>query len=604
MDERNQTGIDLGIPGIDHSVEIGVGGFAVVYVANENDLARQVAVKVLTANLDATGRNRFERERKAMGRLSGHPNIVTVHRGGYTESGHAYLVMEYLSKGSLAQLLQESGPVDWTDAVNYIIQTAGALETAHRAGVVHRDVKPANVLLSQMGNAKLGDFGIARLSDAPETRSHEVTASVAHVAPEIVGGHRPSTVSDVYSLASTLYELLSGKPPFVNADDESVVPILARVIGESPARLPASIAPSELWAVLEKGMAKDPDRRHGSPLEFAESLVAVQTAHDLHPTAIPVYGDYEPPAPAALADQPTAQVLPPDPVVSPAVTSAAPASPPAPQTADSAPPQTSTPPAPQTNDPAPPETSSTPFGVPPPPDPPPKEDHASAWAQPESSPTSAAWSKLANQPPLMVIAAVVLIIGAGYFIVSSFGGGGETESDTSPESTPTSLGRSDKDYSSYMKLVDPTGSISVMVPSTWDVTTRESAGNEAQSGATAPLATLSASGASGADWFTAYTEAGVLVAVYRDGSVDAADRLNRASDGQCSSGEPRQLSTPYPGLLVTRAKCAGTETAVVDAVLVDQDSGLTVFLRVLAVDEIDIEAAATIIRSVSLDDNF
>ncbi|MGI9616001.1 MAG: serine/threonine-protein kinase, partial [Acidimicrobiales bacterium] len=227
MNGRPTGPLDLGIAGITEAIEIGAGGFGVVYRAVEEDLGRTVAVKVLSGNLDESAQYRFERERRAMGRLSGHPNIVTIYRGGYTAAGNAFLVMEFLDRGSLADRLTTAGPLGWEEALKFGVQLSGALETSHRAGVLHRDIKPGNILLSSLGNAKLCDFGIARLQGAPETKSSVVTASLAHAPPDIVSGARPDARSDVYSLASTLFELVAATPPFVRPDDESMVPILA-----------------------------------------------------------------------------------------------------------------------------------------------------------------------------------------------------------------------------------------------------------------------------------------------------------------------------------------------------------------------------------------
>ena len=544
MDEGNHPSIDLGIEGIDDPTEVGVGGFAVVYAAHEHDLGRQVAVKVLTCDLDTTGRNRFERERKAMGRLSGHPNIVTVHRGGYTNADQAYLVMEYLPKGSLSNLLRSTGPLSWADAVHYTIQTAGALETAHRAGVIHRDLKPANILLSEMGNAKLGDFGIARLSDAPETRSHGITASISHVAPEIVAGHRPTPSSDIYSLTSTLYELLSGKPPFVNSDDESIVPILARVTGESPARLPSSVAPPELWAVIEKGLAKDPDARHRSPVELAESLCAVQSANGIQPTIIPIHTDQSSATPPPLVDQPTAPLLPPEPK--------APSSPPPPTPSPSPP----TPPAPPVD------------GSP----------ELTRWVKPEpsSKPGRARWIKV-----LIAVASVVVI----YFVVSAL----PNDDD-------------DDDYAEYVELVDPTGSISATVPRQWDnqSTSNASAGSNPND----PKATLSATQSASADWLDSYDEPGVILAAYMIPELEFSGFLERVATGDCTDGISMPLSPPHQGQYVVRHDCGEANTYVVDAIFDDPNSDIVVFLQLRAVKDRDIDAFTTIVQSLVIDNNF
>ena len=306
--------IELGISGISDAVEIGAGGFGVVYRAVEADLGRTVAVKVLSGNLDEAGRLRFERERRAMGTLSGHPNIVTIYRGGYNATGNAYLVMEYLARGSLADQLQSDGPLAWAEVLKFGIQVSGALETSHRAGVLHRDIKPGNILLSGLSNAKLCDFGIARLHGAPETQSSVVTASIAHAPPEIISGKRPNAVADVYSLASTMFELVSGSPPFVRPTDESMVPILARIHTDPIPTLPEEQLPAPLVAAIEAATAKDPTTRPNSALAFGQLLVEVQQQLAQPATALPFAPpsrpDSKPPADIPPFPSPTQDPLP------------------------------------------------------------------------------------------------------------------------------------------------------------------------------------------------------------------------------------------------------------------------------------------------------
>ena len=181
------------------------GGFGVVYKAHQTGFERTVALKILPiAAADESARDRFERERMAMGALSSHPNIVTVYGSGFTDDQQPYIVMEFMSRGSLGDRLTKQGAMPWNDAVAATIKVAGALDAAHEAGVLHRDIKPENILVSQYGEPKLGDFGIARIEGANQTRSGVITATMAHAPPEIVEGKRPTEASDVYSL---------GRPP-------------------------------------------------------------------------------------------------------------------------------------------------------------------------------------------------------------------------------------------------------------------------------------------------------------------------------------------------------------------------------------------------------
>ncbi|MEM8924009.1 MAG: protein kinase [Actinomycetota bacterium] len=288
MTTQDNSPIDLGIPGITDAVKVGSGGFGVVYRAVEAELGRPVAIKLLSGNLNEADRLRFDRERRAMGTLSDHPNIVTVYRSGFVESGNAYMAMEYLPHGSLSDRLESQGALPWEEVVKFGVQLSGALEMSHRAGVLHRDIKPANVLLSRLGNAKLCDFGIARLHGAPETQSRVITASVAHAPPEIMNGQRPTEMADVYSLASTMYELVTGSPPFVRPDDESIMPILSRIQQDPVPPLPPDQLPAPVAEVLHRAMSKDPDERPASALAFGELLVACQEQLGVTPTPLPI----------------------------------------------------------------------------------------------------------------------------------------------------------------------------------------------------------------------------------------------------------------------------------------------------------------------------
>ncbi|MBI2168029.1 MAG: serine/threonine protein kinase, partial [Actinobacteria bacterium] len=286
---------DLGIPGLEDAVEIGRGGFGVVYRARQPHFNRTVAVKVLTqATLDDTGRTRFERERQALGTISSHPNIVTVFDSGYTANGFPYLVMEHLQGGSLADVVQRDGAMDWEGAVPLIVKVAGALATVHAAGILHRDIKPENILISAYGEPHLGDFGIARILTGPETRTGGVTTSVAHAAPEILGGGTPSVSSDLYALASTLFTLLDGRPAFVRDTDETVVTLIGRISLESVPDLRPRDVPDAVCRVIEQGMSKEKGDRQASAEAFGRQLQEAQRAGGAAPTAMLL----EPPEPS------------------------------------------------------------------------------------------------------------------------------------------------------------------------------------------------------------------------------------------------------------------------------------------------------------------
>jgi hypothetical protein len=280
---------DLGIDGYEDAAVIGRGGFAVVYRARQRSFNRTVAVKVLSgADLDAAALRRFDRERAAIGALSGHPNIVTVYDSGFTTAGVPYLAMEYLSRGSLADHLHREGPMDWHAVLGLGVKLAGGLESAHRLGVLHRDIKPENVLVSNFGEPKLADFGIAHVVGGPETRSARLELSVLHAPPEVVDGKPAAEASDVYALASTLFALVRGRPPFLDDEDDSLVRLLVR-IGTAPLPdLTALGVPQLLQLVFEKAMAKDPGARHTSALELGRALQGIEVDCGRTPTVLPL----------------------------------------------------------------------------------------------------------------------------------------------------------------------------------------------------------------------------------------------------------------------------------------------------------------------------
>jgi Protein kinase domain/Kelch motif len=266
-------GLDLGIGGCENAVEVGRGGFGAVYRAWQPEFGRAVAVKVLTAGgLDGEARGRFTRELRALGALSGHPHIVTVHSAGFTAGGHPYLVMGFEPGGSLADRLRSRGPLSWEEAVGVGIRISGALESAHRSGVLHRDVKPENILLSAFGEPKLADFGIARVEGADATRTLALVATLAHAAPELLHGDRPSVSSDVYSLGSTLHALIRGRPAFAAEGEEDPLAMIARISARPVPDLRESGVPDAVCRVLERAMAKDPGQRQPSALVLGREL--------------------------------------------------------------------------------------------------------------------------------------------------------------------------------------------------------------------------------------------------------------------------------------------------------------------------------------------
>jgi hypothetical protein len=288
--------VDLGIADVEGAEEVGRGGFGVVYKAHQSRFDRTIAVKVLEqAQLDESGRQRFERECKALGALSGHPNVVTIYDSGFTtNTGWPFLVLEYLPDGSLGDRIDREGPIDIDQATELIIKICGALETAHRTGVLHRDLKPENILMGAYDEPKLGDFGIARVQSATVTATSTIWGSPAHAAPEIIEGKPASAQTDIYSLGSTIYVLLSGKLAFQRDTDESIIPVLARIATEPPPDLRPIGVPQEVWSVVERMMAKDPASRPATAMEVGQQLQQARAAIGLPPVEMRVRGEHAP----------------------------------------------------------------------------------------------------------------------------------------------------------------------------------------------------------------------------------------------------------------------------------------------------------------------
>ncbi len=250
----------------------GAGGMAQVYRGTDTVLNRTVAVKVLGPQYaqDAGFVERFRREAQAAARLN-HPNVVSVFDTGSDGPVH-YIVMEYVAGRTLADVLKTEGHLMPERAAEIAAQVASALSFAHAAGIVHRDVKPGNIMITPQGEVKVMDFGIARAaSTEPLTQTATVLGTASYLSPEQAEGRPVDARSDIYSLGIVLYEELTGVPPF---QADSPVAVAYKHVRENPV-LPSQVVPGippDLEAVVLKAMAKNPANRYASAAEMREDL--------------------------------------------------------------------------------------------------------------------------------------------------------------------------------------------------------------------------------------------------------------------------------------------------------------------------------------------
>ena len=245
------------------------GGAGEVWRARDERLERDVAVKILGAAADAAFRERFTDEARRAAALS-HPNVVAVFDEG-EDGPDAFMVMEYVRGRTLRDVVEERGALAPVEAGRIVAQVADALDAAHAAGVIHCDVKPANVILDERGLAKLTDFGVARAARGPV--EHELIATPRYIAPERIEGKAPTPASDVYGLGLVAYELIAGRPPFQGVETED---LLRERLDGPPPSLRAAVAgiSPDLDLVIAKALARDPAKRYQSAGQFARDLLA------------------------------------------------------------------------------------------------------------------------------------------------------------------------------------------------------------------------------------------------------------------------------------------------------------------------------------------
>lgn len=286
---------------------LGEGAMSEVYTAVDGRLARRVALKVLRPHLagDDEFRRRFTAEALLASRLN-HPNVVTIYEAGDLD-GLLYIAMRHVDGPDVARLLAASGPLRPSRAARLVTQAAGALDAAHAVGLVHRDVKPANMLITGSGRAErvlLADFGLTKAADAVtrQTQIGQILGTVDYMAPEQFEAGDASHLSDVYGLACVLYECLTGRPPFVRESDLAV--LWAHVTAPVPPVSELAPVPPALDAVLSQALAKSPTDRHPTAGAFATDVRRALHAPRHVPRAAPAMTPV--PHTASAAAQPVA----------------------------------------------------------------------------------------------------------------------------------------------------------------------------------------------------------------------------------------------------------------------------------------------------------
>ncbi|MEV0130746.1 serine/threonine-protein kinase [Dactylosporangium sp. NPDC050688] len=300
------------VPGMTGLSVFARGGYATVYRATQESVGREVAVKVENRTLETErDRRRFLREARAAGRMSSHPHVVDLFDAGVTDQGHPYLIME-LCDGSYAERMRDS-PLAAAEARDVGFKIADALADAHALGVLHRDVKPANILFSRFGEPALADFGLAILAEWRDESMTLDTLTPAYAPPETFRQSPPAAAADVYALCATLYALMRGRPPRWRDDQAPSLLSLVDMFNEHIPDLPG--CPESLMAVLRAGMANDESDRP-SAIELRDLLIGLRL-EPVPPVTVPPLGSppiepvytskappTPPPTPGRLLDSP------------------------------------------------------------------------------------------------------------------------------------------------------------------------------------------------------------------------------------------------------------------------------------------------------------
>jgi len=251
---------------------VGVGGMSVVYKAIDLTNNETVAVKVLKHEFlnDSQFRSRFKTESTVIKMLS-HPNIVKIYNVGFNDDLY-YIVMEYIDGITLKQYIEQQGKLTWRETLNFITQILSALKHAHERGIIHRDIKPQNIMLLSDGSIKVTDFGIARISNhQTNTLTDRAIGSVHYISPEQVNGDKTDERSDLYSVGIMMYEMITGTVPFDAENPVSVALMQLQNVPKRPKDLTEDL-PYGLEEIILKAMSKNPDNRFQSAEQFLKHI--------------------------------------------------------------------------------------------------------------------------------------------------------------------------------------------------------------------------------------------------------------------------------------------------------------------------------------------
>ena len=290
------------IPGFTFLRALGSGGYSRVYLYEQHMPRREVAVKVMH-DVAVSATSRFEHEANLMAKVSSHPAILSIYGAGVSEGGRPFIVMEYCPPPQLEMRVRRA-PLSVGDALDTAIRIAGAVESAHRVGIIHRDIKPANILFTSYQRPVLSDFGISAMRGPAESPDELRGMSVPWAPPEqLVGSRHAEPTTDIYALAATTYAMLAGHSPFeAPGSAESVFDLARRIVKDPVPPLGRPEAPPSLFRVLSIAMDKDPSRRYRTVLAFARALQQVESELGLPITAVDLYSDSLPAAGAVAED--------------------------------------------------------------------------------------------------------------------------------------------------------------------------------------------------------------------------------------------------------------------------------------------------------------